>query len=347
VRMKRLFLVLFAIWFAVALLGHFVFGRSAATDLLLAPSRTVPVAVPVPTGAVRADLTLSVNMGDIDYQPLTLVRDGVLTWMTKRRQVTAGQVIARVNDRPIVAFAGSAPLVDNIHSSSSPAEVQRAKQFLSGLGYLSDSDIDGSADVNFRSAVERFNADKGFGSNGPVLRASDLVWIGTRPRTRFAPSIYVGDRVSPGSQLASGGIRQVRATITESGRISFLNSGVTLVGRYRAVEFQYVQGSRSLDRRTLRALAEHGGREVTVAVGLRKPASVATVPTTAVFEGRGQETCVLTLDAVDDPIHRARPMEVTVLAEEPGLAYLRPPVPKAVVANPALRLQEEQLTCGG
>lgn len=125
---------------------------------------------------------------------------GVITTIDieQGEQVSSGQRLFTVSERPVVAGKGSVPAHGTLQEGSRGEVVRQLQQFLIDGDYLR-GEADGRFGSYTRLAVRAWQADAGFPVSGVVERG-DIVWLPTLPTgvTLDEEAFAVGLEVSPG-----------------------------------------------------------------------------------------------------------------------------------------------------
>jgi peptidoglycan hydrolase-like protein with peptidoglycan-binding domain len=187
-------------------------------------SDTSAGAAPAPTATAtvaRRDLvqrsTVSGTLGYGDARGVVTYRRGTITSVPEEgSDLSAGAVLYRVDERPVVLLTGSTPawrpLAVGVNDGR---DVRQLEQNLRALGYDDERElaIDERFDTSTAAAVERWQADVGLEVTGRV-ELGDVVFL---PRTRRVGtiSISLGDPARPGTPVmeTSSTNRLVTATI--------------------------------------------------------------------------------------------------------------------------------------
>lgn len=309
-------LVLASLWFE---------HRSRPPDFH--PSSTEQPRLVVPTPVIL-DGAVTVNIAIEDVERREVRSNGIaraITAISGEAMYAAGDVLGTLDDEPLIAFVGDAPVTRDITPSSVGRDVRRVAVFLQQLGFSVGSDTD-RVTSEMRSAIRGFNEAHGRAADGETLRSSALAWIGPTAPVRLRPAVSVGDPVAPGGTLFVGPVIAARATVAEPVENSTDGTvGTHLVGTFEGIEFDYEMGTGELDPGASLLLAERGTL-FTVTLRAARPLEGRGVPLGAlVLSGKG--VCV----AVD---LTGTMVNVAVIASDTGVAILGDPVPNEVVANP-------------
>lgn len=111
--------------------------------------------------------------------------------------VQEGDVLYRLDERPVVIMKGETPAYRDLSQGSKGNDVAQLQEALRSLGYFSMK-ADGNFGASTTNAVKRWQKDLGLESSGQVL-LGDIV---------FSPSIptrvILGENVTPGQRLSEG-----------------------------------------------------------------------------------------------------------------------------------------------
>ncbi|MGL5826230.1 MAG: hypothetical protein ACRCYU_15665 [Nocardioides sp.] len=305
-------------------------------------SSAAPEAVVVPVEQADARRSYEVSL-KAELAARRVVRSrasGIVTGIAVRAGTTvdAGDRLVSLDDRPVVAFVGSAPLVRDLVPGDSGPDVLRLARFLAATGRLSGEPTDYFG-VATAVAVRDFNADLGQTAAGSAFLASTVSWIGPSSMPVGGVAVRVGDRVSVDSVLLRGRLRLARVVVAEPANgVPASDGGYALsVGD---VTVPYRQGSGQIDgQKALAGLEKRFADDREAAGTLRAELAmpVLRVPVTSVIVDAGGGTCVY-------PDVGESPVEVQVIGGELGVADLRPIAAlDRVLANPGQVL--DALSC--
>jgi peptidoglycan hydrolase-like protein with peptidoglycan-binding domain len=164
--------------------------------------------VPTATATVtRRDLvqrsTVSGTLGYDDARAIVGSRPGTITSLPDEgRILRPGAVLFRVDEQPVVLFAGRKPawrpLVEGV---SDGRDVRQLEQNLRSLGYDDDGEltIDTHFDASTAAAVARWQDDLGVAATGRV-ELGDIVFLQGARRVGTL-RVALGDRVRPGVRV--------------------------------------------------------------------------------------------------------------------------------------------------
>lgn len=298
-----------------------------------AAAPVAPVVVPVTREDVRARTTVAVAVGDAPGRDVTVAASGTVTAVAAAGTVLApGTEVLRLDDRPVTAMVGAAPLWRTLRAGDTGADVRRLQEHLVAVGLLR-ANPDGRFGADTERAVVRLNRDAGRGAAVREMDPATVVWVGPEPLTVAEVPAAVGTTVAPGAVVARGPARAGAVEVTEP------PGGVDSAGAYGGdarlvvgdVEVPYVPGSGAVrapeDVERVRAAlapAAEGTVELVAAV----PREVVVVPASALVTGADGSTCVY-------PGPGARPVVVAPVGGGVSTSQLPPDVGvDEVLANP-------------
>lgn len=313
----------------VGLAGWWAVARAGNATAAAAPVR--PVVVPVAREDSRARTTVTVAVGATEGRALAVAREGAVTRAPVRGPVAPGDVLLEVDDAPVRAFTGTAPLWRPLAPGDRGDDVRRAQQFLTRTGHY-DGALDGRFGAGLRAAVAAFNEDTGLGPRQDVLDPATLVWIGPDPAEVVDVEVATGATVAPGTVVARGPARDATVAVTEpQGGVAstgtFGDEALLTVGdvtvAYRTGS-GVVEGEDAVSLRAALAPATEG----TAGVEAAESVPVVVVPASALVQGADGTVCVYA--GPDEP-----PVEVVPVGGGVGSAQLPDDVPLVeVLANP-------------
>ena len=321
-----------------ALIGAAVMIDRATPSPMSGGVARQPLIVPVERSQLNESVTVSVAVVRSDGLQVSTKRSGVVTSLAIRvnDRVAGGTVLATVDDQPVIAMTGDAPLIRDLGSGAEGKDVQRLEQFLVALGIFKQTP-DHRFDRSTASAVQAFNSRFGLGRDS-TFRLDAVAWIGAVPAVVGQLTAQVGSAVGPGTALFKTPGTPVEIKVTE-GQPTALAPGdkVIVVGDVSA---PYKPGTgRVTDPGSVRALGGAIGSDDEAVAHIRPATTtpVVTVPSSAVITDASGTTCVFT--AVD-----ASPVVVHPIGGGVGSVYLPADTPLTVVlANPSDVI--ERLTC--
>lgn len=142
-----------------------------------------PSATPDPlttTTVTRQDLvdyvTLDAGVGFGPAVPVEIKATGTITWLAPvGAEVTRGQQMVRVDDRPIVILYGDLPMYRALAFGAEGNDVEQLEQNLAALGYVGFT-VDRQFTAATADAIRRWQRDLGVAENG-VVEAGDVVIV--------------------------------------------------------------------------------------------------------------------------------------------------------------------------
>jgi peptidoglycan hydrolase-like protein with peptidoglycan-binding domain len=179
---------------AWALLSRDGEGDAAASDVVATSTATV----------ARRDLaeteTFEGTLSFTDTRTLAAGVPGTITALAPEGSIRRrGQVLYRVDQRPVVLLIGSLPAWRALEEGAVGGDVLQLERNLEALGY-DPGTIDREFDSDTEDAVESWQADLGVGETG-VVEPADIVFSPTRVR--------VGAHATAVGQAAQGGVMEV------------------------------------------------------------------------------------------------------------------------------------------
>ncbi|MGD9958881.1 MAG: hypothetical protein AB7U42_05710 [Nocardioides sp.] len=300
-----------------------------------------PVVVPIVLGDSRISYQVSLKAR---LAPARLVRsgaDGIVTEIFVRpgSAVRPTEQLLAVDDTPILAMGGPAPLFRDLAPGDMGTDVLRLDRFLVSIGRLHTAPSPEFGSSTAR-AVRDHNFATGRETSGTTFLASSVAWIGPRPLLHSSIVVEVGDRVALDSVILRSRSTLQRVDVAEPpAGVPAVPGGYTL--RLGELSVFYQGGAESvttpeLVRRLSPAFAVD--REAAATVRARRAAPVMRVPAASVIVDADGTTCVY-------PDRHGPAVPVTVRAGELGVVDLDPVDGlRGVLANPAQILDE--LTCG-
>lgn len=315
----------------LAMAGWFVVAHADNPTAAAAP--VDPILVTVAHEDVTAQTVVSIALVPAVGAQVTTSASGTVTKApTVGSVLNAGDVVLRVNDLPVRAFVGDAPLWRVLTLGDKGDDVRRLETYLSALDYYT-GELDGDFGANLRAAVARFNADGGRGTTDYDFDPASVAWIGTQPMAVAKSLVAVGASVGPGTAVVEGPGTSAAVTVTEpQGGIAtvgeFGDEADLVVGDARVA---YTPGSGVITEpdavEKIRAALEpatSGVAQVSATVSTR----VATVPASALVQGADGTVCVY-------PSADAEPVAVSPVGGGVGSAQLPDDVAvTTVLSNP-------------
>jgi peptidoglycan hydrolase-like protein with peptidoglycan-binding domain len=291
----------------LVLLAGVLVGASLAVDggtdsPMSSDVEAEPLLVPVTASERSVAVGVGVTVVDEPGQEVISGRAGTVTGVaaTVGDTLESGDILARVDDRPIVGMVTSSPLWRDLSESDTGPDVKRLQKFLRQVDRY-EGPVNGTFGAATRRAVAAFNASVGRRDLGGRFSLETVAWLGPESLTVSEVSARPGQAVAVGAALLRGPDRPVAIAVAEPvGGVPGDDGGHELVvGDVRA---PYVAGSGTVtDPDDVAALAGAVGStgegigQVVSAV----PRTVLVVPSSAVVVDAAGTTCVFT--DVDGP----------------------------------------------
>jgi peptidoglycan hydrolase-like protein with peptidoglycan-binding domain len=207
-------------------------GYWAGTNAVAPPA--LPVASPgvqtyvAATGTVGRTDTVAVTAAWTTIATVYSVADGVVTAVRHRAGAlaAAGEVLATVDLRPVVAAAGPVPMFRALSRGASGPDVRQLQGLLRAEDYLK-AKVTGRFDDATVAAVKRWQRAVGVRADG-VVRAGDLVFVAQLP-ARLVVVPAVGSRMGAGAELVHVlGTTPSFAAIVDAGTRAELATGMSV-----------------------------------------------------------------------------------------------------------------------
>lgn len=250
----------------------------------------------------------------------------------------AGDVVAHVNDEPVVAYLGDGPLWRDLSPGDEGPDVARVQAYLEALGFDAGT-VDGTFGSATAAAVTAFNRAYATGVSGDTFGLSSVAWIGDAPLTVSEVVPTVGAAVGAGETLVRGPAHLASILVSEPP--GGLPGGDGYRVRVGDFETSYSPGSGAIrDAEAVARIAEELG---TSGEGAGTAESTTTRPavrvsaSSVVVDPTTGKTCVY--DAVDGP-----PIPVTILGGTTMHADLDPGVSVTTVLSNPLQMMDRP-TC--
>ncbi len=236
-------------------------------------------------------------------------------------QITAGKVLFRVNERPVIALQGDIPSFRGMHEGIRGNDVRQLQRFLKGKGWYKGS-VTGKFDAKTTSAVKHWQGKVGISKDG-FVRASDVIFVPTLPVNGSLDESVIrpGNRLVGGENVLTGvsGDPQFVAPLTVEQAFR-VNTGTkvkvqNLTGGYWSGHVAEIRESDAgYFRLTLTApdgspicgdqcssLASSEAYHLNVTFMLQEPVSGIMVPASAI-RSRGGAVYVLAEDGTELPV---------------------------------------------
>ncbi|HEY0238694.1 MAG TPA: peptidoglycan-binding domain-containing protein [Friedmanniella sp.] len=201
---------------AAACTGAAWWAQTGPTSPLTSDTPDGPLLVPVTAAERVARYGVGIAVTYADGALVTANTSGTVTRMAIRAGdvLDAGDEIVRVDDTPVLAFVGDAPLWRDLGPGAEGEDVTRLQQFLADVGVYS-----GRADGNFgegtAEAVRRFNVAHGRKDAGTTFTLASVAWVGAEPFSVASVEITTGAGLGPGSPVVRGPRQAGTLTVTE------------------------------------------------------------------------------------------------------------------------------------
>lgn len=177
-----------------------------------------PALVEVVTQTTDSAFTATVVLSSLESRSITVRSGGVVTKLDLQageQSPPEGTAALWVDDRPVVAQYGAAPIAQDVGAGSPAPAVERVQSFLTRLGYY-DGPRDGKWGAATSSATRRFLTDRERGFDG-AFRSEAVVWLGTEPARLHDMQLRVGDDVAPGQVIGQVGILAADVSVRPPG----------------------------------------------------------------------------------------------------------------------------------
>lgn len=194
-------------WLAV-LLGGVVLGAAATTSLMNRPSpgeagNVAPATYTVKLGTIGRTLDVSAAASWPVEGVVRSPGSGIVTEVTAASGfLTAGEVLLRLDERPVVLVPGAVPAFRALAVGSVGRDVEALQRYLAGLGYAVGSDLSRFTSAT-ATAVGEWQRKIGVASSGEV-RLGDVVFVSAlllRAPLRWIGTVAVGTRLSAGDPM--------------------------------------------------------------------------------------------------------------------------------------------------
>lgn len=194
-------------WLAVLLVGVVV-GLAAGKFVIDRPGNaTAPT--PLPDTYVIAQGTLSRSIGlpangawDVRGSIQTPAGGVITEVVWQSGYVSAGEVLFRINERPMVVIEGPIPAFRDLEEGSSGRDVAALQNYLTNLGHVIDNTT-GLFTSSMTAAVREWQSDLGLPSTG-VVALGDVVFLDSpflATPLRWTEAVQVGASVGAGTPI--------------------------------------------------------------------------------------------------------------------------------------------------
>ena len=185
---------------AVVFAGGYLVARAATPDEPAAQQTATSAATyQVVEGSVGSTVRLIARAAWDDTPVAANPANGVVTSVDlgSGGQVSPGDVVYRVDQRPVSAAAGSVPSFRDMAPGSSGQDVRQLQELLAELG-LYEGEVDGVYGTGMAAAVVTWQESLGITGDGAILQG-DLIVVPELP-ARLAPA----EAIRPGAVLVGG-----------------------------------------------------------------------------------------------------------------------------------------------
>ena len=185
---------------AVVFAGGYLVARAATPDEPEAQQTATSAATyQVVEGSVGSTVRLIARAAWDETPVAANPANGVVTSVDlgSGGQVSPGDVVYRVDQRPVSAAAGSVPSFRDLAPGSSGQDVRQLQELLAELG-LYEGEVDGVYGTGMAAAVVTWQESLGITGDGAILQG-DLIVVPELP-ARLAPA----EAIRPGAVLVGG-----------------------------------------------------------------------------------------------------------------------------------------------
>jgi peptidoglycan hydrolase-like protein with peptidoglycan-binding domain len=196
--------------------GLTLIGAGGVTAVLLRPApapaglRTATEVTSAPTG--REDLvderTVKISLTQLATPPLVVGIGGRVTRTTCKagKALKSGQVVARIDDTPVIALFTRTPLYRDLAHGDEGADVRALQTELRRLGH--DVEVTGEFDRQTRAAVRKLKD-----SDDGTITVGEILWLPAPSVTPNACDLTLGAYVSAGQAFAKVPPRLAAVTV--------------------------------------------------------------------------------------------------------------------------------------
>ncbi|WP_159619100.1 peptidoglycan-binding domain-containing protein [Ruania rhizosphaerae] len=273
--------------------------RPAESPELLTPA-AAETSAPVVSQPFDDTHRVQVRLVTSEIEPLVLQQAGTLTASSCEGggSIASGTLIARVDDRPVIALHTAVPLYRDLAWGDEGTDVDALQSELARLGYLSGDLVDGYYGWNTSHAVQQLRVAVG-GTNGEnITQRAEFVWLPAPDVTGLACEARVGQDVSPGAALANAEgalerleIETVPDALTPGARTLTVNGVTGPVSETGVVDDPETLAQIAADTELIAAMRAEPGTTVTGNLALAEQIDAYTVPVGAIVDD-GDQQCV-------------------------------------------------------
>lgn len=288
-------------------------GAGASAGMLLRPAG-VPyelqaakdvTSVPVGHEDVTDERTVKIALVTSAAPPLILGLAGRVTSTAcaPGTPLSSGQVVAQLNDTPVIALATSAPLYRDLAENAEGDDVKSLQRELARLGYQVETN--GKYGPKTVAAVKKLQKAAGTAEPDGVLVAGRVLWLSAPSVVPETCELVQGSFVAPGQTFAKVPVRLTAVAVQSQPK--------NLTPGERVIDVFGVQGPLGADGKATdgeflrevaakpeyRALGEADKQaDLTGTLTLKKPVPALKVPPGALFAVDGDSGCVQSGPAV-------------------------------------------------
>ncbi|MEU5257352.1 peptidoglycan-binding domain-containing protein [Amycolatopsis sp. NPDC021455] len=282
-------------------------GAGASAGTLLRPAG-VPyelqaakevTSVPVGHEDVTDERTVKISLVTSPAPPLILGLGGRVTSTAcaPGTPLKSGQVVARLNETPVIALATSAPLYRDLAENTEGDDVESLQRELARLGHKIEAD--GKYGPKTVAAVKKLQKAAGIAKPDGVLVAGQVLWLSAPSVAPETCELVQGAFVTPGQTFA-----KVPARLTA---VAVQAKPKNMTPGERIIDVFGVQGPLGADgnatdgeflrevvaKPEFRALGDaEKPADLTATLILKKPVPALKVPPGALFAVDGDSACV-------------------------------------------------------
>ena len=281
-------------------------GAGAVGGYLVRPAdvpdrlRAAPEATTAPVGQeeLTDERTVKVSLVTSAAVPLVSGVTGRVTqtWCRAGAPLRSGQVVARVNDTPLIALATSMPLYRDLASGDRGPDVLALQHELTRLGYRVRAD--GKFGAATRSAMKRLQKASGIGKPAGTVKYGAILWLPAAAVTPDSCKFNRGASVSAGAtvatapaRLSSVVVKSLPTTLVPGPRVIRL-MGVTgpLNGDGTGTEAGFL--AKVARTRDYQVLQSSDKNELSATIALKDGLQTLKVPPGGLFDVDGDSGCL-------------------------------------------------------
>lgn len=282
-------------------------GAGAATGALLRPADTPyelqaakdVTSAPVGREEVTDERTVKISVQRTPAPPLIIGLSGRVTSTACRpgAELKSGQVVARINETPVIALATASPLYRDLAEGAEGDDVKALQRELARLG--NKVETNGKYGPKTTAAMKKLQKAAGVAAPDGKVAAGGVLWLSAPSVVPDTCELVQGAFVSPGQIFA-----KVPARLTA---ITVKSMPENIAAGERVIDVFGVQGPFSADGtatdpeflRAVTATQEYRALEaaekesdLTAILSLKEPVRALKVPPGALFAVEGDTGCV-------------------------------------------------------